>query len=543
MRGTPSNVDPQLSQPVWPAVCRILLVGWLLLVSGAASAWAESVKSIEEFVKQKSKWSTLEGTTLRLEGRYSIFSKPQIIFANCPLEFVMGRDFSRPVGDSRTIEVTGHIDKRENKLLFVVSDVQAQPSDIERMRSLRTKAGGSKAEDFYKAAAWGESRATYYKDDALRTESHEVFRQGVQAEYRVASSLTPALLRGFIAKLASRGIDPPLQQELEHEALWLEYKAILKADKIGRDSDSELVTKLAALPGADQALAPEDQEWMKTYLASPLLEFKDADEALRLKVHRAFFVEVMRNRILRQLSPDGKNGYDIAARLETEVPEFAKSTDALRSQERDYYLGRVAAMTRKEVTELVTKSETRGSPEYPVEIKQRWLAAREKQIDMKSMSAWIELGDDYQNLGTRKDDAVRCYIKAYEISPQTSAISEWLQASGLALHNSRWVPQGDVPKAPDDPLAMAVQQGQVREKMTAQQVRAALGVEPTSKTKVATGQHLQEFWLFEDHGLSIQFTRQRRKEEALVTRVINLSAGPAKPKPFERPRPSGTEGF
>lgn len=518
----------------------LFMMATLGLALGVSVLQAESARTIEDFVNQRTKWASLEGATLRLEGRYSIFSKSQLRFVKCELEFVLAREFLSPAGDSRTIEVTGRIEKRENKLLFVVSEMQVQPSDVDRLKSLRSKVGANKADEYYKVAAWGESRAAFYEDPQLLAEAHEAFRLGVQTEYRIATKVTPELLRGLKSKLATRDLAVPMQQEYEHEALWLEFDTFRKTDKGG---DSELATRLLALPGAKVPLLAEELPWSEHYLAKPLLTYKEADDPLRQKCHRAFYMEVMRNRIQRQLLPDGSNGYDIADRLEKQVPEFASQGEIYRSQEQAYHLGRVTLMTRKELTELQAIFEVRGLPAYLTEIKQKWIAGREQQMDTKSVAAWIELGDDFANLLMSRNEAIRCYVKAYELSPQTEAIATWLTDQGLALHNGRWIPKNDVPRMPVSPLEIAVQQGQVREKMTAAQVRAALGVEPTSKTKVATGQHIQEWWLFEEHGLSIQFIRRRRPEEAIVSRVINLNAGPQKPKPFERPRPSGTEAF
>ena len=176
-------------------------------------------------------------------------------------------------------------------------------------------------------------------------------------------------------------------------------------------------------------------------------------------------------------------------------------------------------------------------------LRQRWLLEKEKQIDPSSARDLVDLGDDYLIIQQDRDSAIRFYKKAYAISPGTQAIADWLQEQGLTLHNSEWLAKGEVPEALDDPLAAAVRAGTVREKMTEEQVRSALGGEPTRKTRIATSGHLQEWWLFEEHGISVEFSRRRGSDAALVTHVTSLKSKlrATKPEP-EKPVKAGVTG-
>ncbi len=518
----------------------LLSVRWLYaLVAWACLAWttsvhAETTQTIEEFVAQKSKWSSLEMATLQLEGRYSILSPSQLRMEKCDLEFVLARSFPRPAGDSKNILIKGRIEKRDTKLVFVVSELLPQASDVETFRGLRGKVPSNKSAEWYKLADWGSHRARYYNDDELKKEATDAFRQGVLAERRALSPVTPAALRTLAQKLSTWGADPALQLEYRHEALWVDFEAIRKENSAG---DGELMTELAKqIPGTDLPLTVDDEAARTLYLKSPLVAFQNGDTDLRKKYARAFYVEILKNRILRDATADGKNGYAIASRIEQQLPEYRALGAEYRLKEQAYHLGRVGALTRKEMTELVAKFEPLNVPEFVQQLKSRWLAEKEKQIDLQSPAALVDVGDDYLIILGNREAAIRFYQKAYAISPKTQAISDWLTEQGLVLHQGAWIPKGSAPAMPVDLIAAAVRAGQVREGMTSEQVKSALGVEPTRKTRVATSGHVQEWWLYEDHGLSIQFTRRRRPEAALVTKVMTLTvkARPAKVLP-EKP--------
>lgn len=515
----------------------IFVCGCLWLTSAAQ---AETTKSLEEFNAQRSEWASLVGATLQIEGRYSILSTSQLRMVKCDLEFVLAKDFPKPASDSKTIQIKGRLEKRDGKLVFVVSEMQPQVSDVDRFRSLRGKVPSSKAEEWYKLAEWGANRATFYRDDDLRKESELAFKQGVQAEHRNLKRATPAALRELAQKLSSAKIDPALQQEFFHEAFRTEWNTIRKENRGG---DGELLTEMAKqLPGTDQPLTPEDDAARVLYLNSPLVVFKDGDADQRQKYARVFYIEVLKERILRDASPDGKNGYEIAFRIEKQLPEYASLGSEYREQERKYHLERVGSMTRKEMTDLVARYEPLDVPEFLLELKQRWVAEKELLLDPLSAIALVDIGDDYLIILNDRDAAIRSYLKADAVSPGTQAISAWLTQQGLVNHRGSWIPKESVPPPVEDPIAAAVREGQVREGMTAEQVKSSLVVEPTRRTRIATSSHIQEWWLYEDHGLSIQFTRRRRPEVAVVTKVMTLSAKP-RPTQSEPANPIGSEGF
>ena len=515
-----------------------LILWWGL--SLASVVCAEATLTLEEFNSLKPKWPTLDGTTLQIEGRYSIFSPSQLRMEKCTLNFVFARDFPSPAGDSKTILIKGRLEKRETKLVFVISDLQPQPSDVDRFRSLKGKVSTNKPEEWYHLADWGSQRAKYYRDDDLKVEAVAAFRQGVLAEQRSLNPLTAADLRRLAQKLSTWSADPALQLEFQHEAFRLEYNAILKDNRGG---DGELLTELKKqLLGTDVPLTPEDEPLRATYLASPLVAFKEGDAAARKKYARAFYVEVLKYRILKDASADGKNGFDIADRIESQLPEYRSLAPMYREKQLAYHLARVGALTRKEMNELIAQLEKRNVPDDLLQLKQRWITEKEKQVDPTSPSALVDVADDYMLILNDRESAIRLYARAYTISPGTQAISDWLTEQGLQRHNGQWLAKGEVPPEVDNPLAAAVRAGTVQPGMTAEQVKSALGVEPTRRTRVATSGHVQEWWLFEDHGLSVQFTRRRRPEPALVTKVMSLR-GKTRPVKIEPEKPIGSGGF
>jgi len=523
------------------SVLRLLFgyIAWLVLSLNSA-CYAESTLSMEEFNALEPKWASLENVAFQIEGRYSIFSPSRLRMEKCKLDFVFAGNFVSPVGDSKVILLKGHLEKREANLVFVVTDLQPQASDVSTFRTRRSKVPSAQPEEWYKLAAWGAHRASYYRDDALKAEAVAAYTQGVQAEHRNLNPVTAADLRRLALKLSDWSADPALQSEFHHEACRMDYNTILKNN---REGDGELLTELKnRLPGTDQPLTKEDDPVRERYLKSPLAEFKTGDAEARKKYARTLYIEVLKHRILRDASPEGKNGFSIADRIESQLPEYQSLAPAYREKELEYQLNRVGSMTRKEMTALVAGFESLNKPEFLVQLKKRWLEETEKHVDPANASDWVELGEDYLSLLNDQDSAIRFYKKAYGVSPGTQAISDWLTEHELTLHGGEWLGKGEVPAQPEDPISAAVRAGIVQPGMTAEQVRSSLGMEPTRRTRIATSGHLQEWWLFKEHGLSIQFTRRRRQEAALVTKVTSLSSKSSSPK-VEPIKPVGTQGF
>jgi hypothetical protein len=191
---------------------------------------------------------------------------------------------------------------------------------------------------------------------------------------------------------------------------------------------------------------------------------------------------------------------------------------------------------------LLSQLEPLNQPDFLEQLKRRWMTETENQIDPSNTIAWVELGDNYAEFLNDMPAAIRCYKRAYKLSPDTQVISDWLTDQGQQLHKGEWYAKGEAPAEPGDPLTAAIRAGVVQPGMNEDQVKLALGVEPTHRTRIATSGHVQEWWLFEDHGLSVQFTRRRRPEPALVTRVMRLGSK-SSPTKVEPVKPVGSEGF
>ena len=296
------------------------------------------------------------------------------------------------------------------------------------------------------------------------------------------------------------------------------------------------------LPGTNTPLTPADSNLRERYLANPIAVFSEVDADSRKKCARTFYVTVMRARILRDAADNGMNGYAIAARIETELPEYQAEAPQYREKERKYHLARVGSMTRKELNEVLKKFEAPDSADaadFIKELKKNWLLAREKQADPRNISQLIELSDNYIQLAEDKESAIRILKQAYETSPGTQLLSDLLTEYGLALHKGVWMPKKDVPAMPADPIGAAIREGEVKVGMNIEQVRSSLGIEPSRKTRVVTSSSVQEWWLFEDHGLSIQFTRRRRNEPAVVSRVTTIRTAAPVPVPQKKPVDQG----
>jgi len=517
----------------------IACVMWFVLML-TSIAHAETPKSIEEFNTLEPKWPLMENASFTLEGRYSIFSPTRLRMEKCKLDFVFAGNFANPAGESKVIQIRGHLERRDGNQIFVVKELLPQPSDVSTFRTRRSKLPSNQPEEWYNLAKWGAHRAEYYRDDELKKEAVAAFIQGVVAEHRNLNPVRADDLRQLASKLASWNADPRLQLEYHHEACRMDYNTALKNQDHG---DLAVLAEIRSrLPGANEPLTPADEPLRAAYEAAPLVAFKEGNDDTRKKYARILYVHILKNRILKEAAPDGKNGFSIAKRIETQLPEFSSLGPEYREKELAYHLARVGSLTRKEMVTLITQLEPLNQPKYIEELKRRWMTETENQIDPTSTIRWVELGDNYVEFLDDIPAAIRCYKRAYKLSPDTQVISDWLADRGLHLHHGEWYAKGEIPAEPDDPLTAAIRAGVVQAGMNEDQVKSALGVEPTRRTRIATSGHVQEWWVFEDQGLSVQFTRRRRPEPALVTRVMRIGTKSSSTK-IEPVKPIGAEGF
>ncbi len=454
-----------------------LLAAMVVLVTSSAvtdRAEAQSgASSIREFVASKDKWPQLVGRPLKLEGRYTVLSKTELRFAGCKVRFLLPKRFLRPRGDSRNLEVSGQLKKQAGQLVFVVRKVTPRPSDENELDRRRVAIDTSKPEELYQLGQWARDRGTFYDDQQLLRAANRLLESGLARAFDLLDADDADGMRSLAAKASEFGLSGRLQREYLHEA----NRAAFETQRKRKQPDFETVANSIRreLPGSGTPLPPEQQGLRKDYLNAPRAIYRVADDATRRLLDRIFFGEVVLAAIERGAADDGRNGYQIAARIEKRLPERHDLAVAYQDRELDYLAGRIAQLTRGQVLELAGKYVDREQPEKADDVKRRWLQARVRLAQAGGPRELMELGEEYLNLLNDEQGAARMFQRAYDANPQLATASAWLTEHGYELQDGRWDVPGGTRKRERDDLSEAIHEGLVLKGMTGSQVRAALG--------------------------------------------------------------------
>ncbi len=517
------KISSESGRPVDRQRRRVLvaaLMGFASIAAVPHRAEAQSgASSIREFVASKDKWPQLVGRPLKLEGRYTVLSKTELRFAGCSMRFLLPKRFRKPRGDSRNLEVSGQLKRQSGRLVFVVRKVTPRPSDIDELERRRVTVDTSKPDELYELGQWARDRGKFYDDQQLLRAANRLLESGVARAFELLDADDAEGMRSLAAKVAELGLSARLQREYLHEANRAAFETERK--RTHPDYKTVLNSIRRELPGSGTPLPPEQQSLRKDYLEAPRAIYRVAGDATRRWLDRIFYGEVVLAEIERDAADDGRNGDEIAARIEKRLPERHDLAEAYRKRELAYFAGRVAQLTRGQVLELAGKYEKRGQQQQAEDVKRRWLQARARAAQADGPRGLMELGEEYLNLLNDEPGAARMFQRAYDANPQLTAASAWLSEHGYELHDGRWSLPGEDRKHGRDDLTEAIHEGLVLKGMTGSQVRAALGGAPSTVVRMATAGRISEIWLYEDLRISVQLTRRSRQKELNVRRVTD----------------------
>jgi hypothetical protein len=499
---------------------RQLIVPALAALLAASSARADdrSASSIAEFVESKDRWDRLVGRPMRLEGRYTIFSAGEVKFVGCDLNFVLTRSFRRPPTTTRNIEVAGQLVRSNGGLEFRVTELQPRESDAEQLKLRRALINSSNVQEVYDLAAWARQRGEFYEDKELSGEADRLYREGLEIAH---GHLEPGDVEG-LRKLAARarqvGVDEGIAHRLLHQADRLEWEA----ERKGRDTDYRRILGLIRndLPGAATPLPPERISIRDDYQTAPEAVFRVADERVRRLLARAFYIEVALAEILASADTSGRNGYQIAERIERALPELSTLADEYRRQELTWLTRRVGSLTRTQMVELADRYQQRGNQEQGRQVTREWLEAQEPRAAQAGPTDLMELGDEYINLLRDERAAGRMYKQAYQQNSQLTTARDWLSRHGYELQGNRWTKPGEDDRdTPDAAVDSAIAEGRVQVGMTGSQVLKALGTKPSSSVRMAFSGAVAELWVFGDSGITVRLQRRSSASEAKVVAI------------------------
>jgi hypothetical protein len=508
----------------------IVGVSWL-----SHATAAEPVRSIEHFNQLKSKWPDFvdSRTLLKLEGRCSAISKNTLRFQHCDLSFRSSRrkGFPKLIGSGNTIDVLGHLIDDDGKLVFMVDRFHQRPSDLATFRSKARLLSKDDVQQWSALAQWAKGRAAFYHDKKLHEQAETASLQGILIERRQLLSGKPA---GLIAKtdglfalaqkVARLKLSQALRFELIHEAYRLLWES---AQKEEQPKLQKLANRLADdLPGCATPLQLPQPKLRKKYQDDSLSVYRAANEAGRRKLHRIFYSEIVLRMILKQTEPDGSNGFEIAGKIEKQLPEQHALAESHRDRELAFKLSRVTLLTRQEMLTLSEQFRLRKQPQKEQQTRKAWVADKTKQLRDDGPAGLIDAAEMHQELLNDLQSATSLLLEARKQNPDSQEISEQidrrLHQLGYSFKNGELLSNAEAEALRRASLRQA---GRTNVGMTAEQIRKAIG-SPTSITRIATSGRMNEVWSYgarETTRLIIHFQRHaRRGAQSTVVRITQI---------------------
>lgn len=500
---------------------------WLLAVL-AALLWpavggrssAQDATWVRDFLAERGKWERLQGASLTVEGRWSIFTEERLLLTQCDLVFLFDDSVKVPAVKTKNVEVTGRLETRQGMLIFLVTRLRLRPSDADRIRDERARLETNLPQEWYDLADWAAERGTFYEDQELLDAAVDLRRTGAIVAYRQIPATAVQPLFDLAESVKRMELPQSLHDQLIHDAVRRE----LGAARRGRPEmyDVVLTHCLERLPGSDVPLLLDEAslEQQRLYRADPLAVYEKADDAQRKILHRMLYAEAALEHIEAAAAEDGRNGFEIATRIEQTVPEFAAKAEEYRMREIDYQIEHVPDLSRESLLTLAARLEERDQAARAEEVKRRWIAAREPVYRERGINGRFDLADEYILLLGDEAAAAEIYKEAFNDRLGQEAARTRLVDLGYRFDGAQWTQADD---EPGDPTADAIRRGIVRRGMTDDQVRAALGGGPTSTIRVASRGEVTEVWVYREHGVSIRFSRQGGELSRVAVEISDLS--------------------
>lgn len=512
----------QLSQALRRQGCRSIMLFALLGSALPDVASAEDFTSISQFNAQSNNWSRLIGRQLTLEGRCAALSPERLLMTKCTLIFEFADGVIVPRSKPKNVIITGRLEQRGSRIVFVVSRFRSRLGDLEQLGTDRSDINVNQPDEWYGLADRTRLRAAFYEDEELDAQAADLYRQGVQAEYRRLPADESAGLIALAERTGRLGLPDRLRMEFLHEAVSREFETAQSDQSAG--FDTAISRALEWLPGARIPLLQFDDETRRqqaAYLEDRCDIYEAAEDDGRPLLERLLYIEAALNKIERDVADDGHNGFEIAERIEESVPELDELPEEYRLREIDWQTENVARTTREEMLVLVDRLEDRDHEARAIDIRRTWLNARSVRLNRAGVSGRLELAEEYLELLGDEKSAVDIYRELYESPEGQTIAANRLQLLGYTFDGEDWRSES-LPEN-DDELSMAIRNGSVRTGMTESDVRAALG-RPEVTLRIASRGQVVELWVYPGPGISIHFARRNIEGEQEAIEVFNLPA-------------------
>lgn len=500
--------------------CILVLCGLWLAFPTSLSA-AGKVFPIQEFEEVRDRWIGLETT---VEGRRTVYDPALIKLKNSTIYFKPQGPLPKLINRSSNLRLTGTLENVDGKLTFRVTSVAEGPSDQEQYSAREREIKRTVPAEWYALADWVEVRGNFYQDSTLLEKAADCRRRGFDIERQQLPEKDHQARMQLASRAAGLGIPDSVRQELIHEAYILRRNAL--QEKPEPAAEEQLMTDMEQdLPGCKTPLPADDPSLRQRYLVSPESVYAATKLAERPILHRLLWSSLELNRLERQLAEDYQNGFEIASKIDEELPEFHARAETYREKMLQVRASNVENMTRSEVLELRKSYIDRKQPKLGDEAVEGWLQWRKKRLKPEDIEGVLNLADQYEELLKQPETKLRLLIEAAALHPASAELAERLKGMGYRRHDDKWITEAQFNALPKGRLELALQAGRVEVGMTSTQIHKSLGV-PSSTTRIGAAGIINEIWTYQSPGspqpLMIYLIRRLPATESTVVGVDTL---------------------
>lgn len=500
---------------------------WLLVAVACVLAFPASLSAagkifpVQEFEEVKENWIGLEAT---VEGRRTVYDPQLIKLKNSTIYFKPQSTLPKLLSRTSNVRLTGTLEKVDGKLQFQVRSVAEGPSDLDQYLVRERDIKRTDPQEWYALAEWVEVRGKFYNDSALLEKMRECRRRGFEIERQKLPEKDHQARMDLATRAEGLGVPDTTREELVHEAYVLRREALLKRPEAAAE-DQLLSDMEQDLPGCKTPLGVDDPALRQRYLVSPDAVYAATKPAERPKLHRLLWSSLELGRLERQLAADFQNGFEIASKIDEDLPEFHARAESYREKVLQLRASNVENMTRAEVLKLREDYVSRKQPRLGQEAVEAWLQWKKKKLRPDDIEGILNLADLYSELLEQPETKLRLLLEAAAQHPAAAEIAERLKNLGYRRHGDKWLTEQEFRMIPQGRLEQALQEGRVEIGMTSAQVQKSLGV-PFATTRVGARGVVNEIWTYQSPGsprpLMIYLIRRLPSTETVVVGIDSL---------------------
>ena len=226
---------------------------------------------------------------------------------------------------------------------------------------------------------------------------------------------------------------------------------------------------------------------------------------------------------MQGVSADGRDGDQIAEKIERLIPEEATLAEQQRGLRLAYRVAHLSTETRADVENLAARLRERGQDDVARQALLQWIKSHELRLKGDGVIGLLRLADEYLSLLNNEAVAVEYLSDAYRIDPTFEEVKTKFASLGYQWQKSRWIKGNSSNSNSANPTPQAPTG--ISKGMASAELRKLLG-EPGSLSRAITSRGITEVWSFGPAGgsrLVVRLEQKGRDTEPKVTAVFNTN--------------------